>query len=401
MTIDEAMRSLRAFPWRVTGRTLLQRFREDRLGNTASSLTFTTLISLVPLFTVMLAVFSAFPMFAKLQGSLQQWLAASLIPDPIAKQVIGALTQFASKANRLGLLGFAVLLITAISLVLTIDRTFNAIWRVRRARPLAQRVLVYWALLTLGPLLLAGSLSLTSYVISVSKGLVDAMPQFLKTLLDLIDFALSSAGIAALYRYVPNTAVQWRHAMAGGLFAALGLELARSGMVTYIGMVPAYASIYGAFSAVPILLLWVYLMWLVLLLGAVIAAYLPSLLDGVARRGNTPGWRFQLAVEVLQHLHEALPQAPHALDGVSLSRRMRVDGLQLEPVFEALLELGWIGRLEDGSYVLLAPPDDTTLAPLMRRLLLAPAPGTGFVWTQGLLPGMHLRDVLGGAEATH
>jgi len=395
------MRSLRAFPWRVTGRTLLQRFREDRLGNTASSLTFTTLISLVPLFTVMLAVFSAFPMFAKLQGSLQQWLAASLIPDPIAKQVIGALTQFASKANRLGLLGFAVLLITAISLVLTIDRTFNAIWRVRRTRPLAQRVLVYWALLTLGPLLLAGSLSLTSYVISVSKGLVAAMPQFLKTLLDLIDFALSSAGIAALYRYVPNTAVQWRHAMAGGLFAALGLELARSGMVTYIGMVPAYASIYGAFSAVPILLLWVYLMWLVLLLGAVIAAYLPSLLDGVARRGNTPGWRFQLAVEVLQHLHEALPQAPHALDGVSLSRRMRVDGLQLEPVFEALLELGWIGRLEDGSYVLLAPPDDTTLAPLMRRLLLAPAPGPGFAWTPGLRPGMHLRDVLGGGEASH
>ncbi|MEI8326270.1 MAG: YihY family inner membrane protein, partial [Betaproteobacteria bacterium] len=154
--------TLQTFPWRETAHTLALRFREDRLGNTASSLTFTTLISMVPLFTVILAVFTVFPIFGQLQQALQQWLAESLIPEPIAKQVMGYLTQFAAKSSRLGLAGIVVLLVTAISLILTIDRTLNAIWRVRRARPLAQRVLVYWGVLTLGPLLLAGGLAISS-----------------------------------------------------------------------------------------------------------------------------------------------------------------------------------------------------------------------------------------------
>ena len=193
---------MKNFPWRNTGQTLLQRFGEDRLGNTASSLTFTTLISLVPLFAVVLAVFSAFPMFGKLQVSLQQWLAANLIPDVISKQVIGTLTQFANKANRMGWVGFVALLVTAVSLVLTIDRTFNAIWRVRRPRPLAQRVLIYWGVLTLGPLVLAGSIALTSYVVSVSRGLVGAMPGSLQLVLDVVEFGFTVLGAAALYHYV-------------------------------------------------------------------------------------------------------------------------------------------------------------------------------------------------------
>jgi YihY family inner membrane protein len=139
-----------------------ERFREDRLGLTASSLTFTTTIALVPFFTVALAVFTAFPMFSKLQGTLQTWLVQSLVPDAIARQVLGYLTQFAGKASRLGVVGLGVLFVTALALILTIDRTLNNIWRVKRPRPFAQRVLVYWAAMTLGPLLLGASLALTS-----------------------------------------------------------------------------------------------------------------------------------------------------------------------------------------------------------------------------------------------
>src|SRR3954471_22217641 len=135
---------LSRFPWLSTARTLGERFREDRLGLTASSLTFTTTIALVPFFTVVLAVFTAFPMFSKLQGALQGWLVQSLIPDAIARQVLGYLTQFAGKASRLGVVGLAALFFTALALVLTIDRTLNSIWRVKRQRPLGQRVLVYW-----------------------------------------------------------------------------------------------------------------------------------------------------------------------------------------------------------------------------------------------------------------
>ena len=128
-----------AFPWRSTVHTLHERFRADRLGLTASSLTFTTTIALVPLMTVALAIFSAFPMFGKLQVALQRWLVESLVPENIARQVLGYLTQFAGQASRLGSLGVVVLFVTALALVLTIDRTLNGIWRVRRPRPLAQR----------------------------------------------------------------------------------------------------------------------------------------------------------------------------------------------------------------------------------------------------------------------
>ena len=184
-------RSLRAWPWMDTFHTLRQRFREDRLGLTASSLTFTTLIGLVPLVTVMLAVFSAFPMFARFQTALEKYLLQSLVPDTIAKPVLGALTQFAAKASKLGSVGLVALLVAALAMVFTIDRALNAIWRVRRSRPLAQRLLVYWAALTLGPLVLGISLSLTSYAISASRGLVDAMPGGVSMLLGTIEFVAS------------------------------------------------------------------------------------------------------------------------------------------------------------------------------------------------------------------
>jgi len=204
--------TLRTWPWFDTARTLRQRFLEDHLGITASSLTFTTLIALVPLVTVMLALFSAFPMFAKFQGALQQYFLQSLVPDAIAKPVLGALTQFAAKANRLGSVGLVFLLFSALALMLTIDRTLNSIWRVRKPRPMAQRVLVYWAAVTLGPLLLGVSLSITSYAISASRGLVESTPGGVRLLLGAIEFGLLASGLARLYRFAPNTYVRWTHA---------------------------------------------------------------------------------------------------------------------------------------------------------------------------------------------
>ena len=394
MKFEPWLRTLRAtlqtFPWQETARTLARRFREDRLGNTASSLTFTTLISLVPLFTVVLAVFTAFPMFGKLQVALQQWLSDSLIPEAIAKQVMGYLTQFAAKSSRLGLVGILVLLVTAISLILTIDRTLNAIWRVRRARPLAQRVLVYWGVLTLGPLLLAGSLAITSFVVSVSTGLIGALPGGVGLLLDLFQFALIWCGMAALYRYVPNTEVKWNHALSGGLFVALGLELGKRALAVYLARVPAYSAVYGAFASVPILLLWVYVLWLIVLLGAVIAAYLPSLLSGIGRRANHPGWRYELALELLRQL-QAQRAGRHLIE---MAQQLRLDPLQLEEPLEAIEEFGWVGCLQDGRYVLLVDPAVTALAPLAQRLLLARNEHTLRTWERSGFNESRLADVL-------
>ncbi len=397
---EQVLQDLSRFPWKTTAHTLRERFREDQLGLTASSLTFTTTLALVPFFTVALAVFTAFPMFAKVQDVLQRWLIESLVPDTIARQVLGYLTQFASKASRLGAVGLAVVLSTALALILTIDRTLNRIWRVKNPRPLAQRVLIYWAAITLGPLLLGVSLLLTSYAITASKGVVSSLPGGVRFLLDVIEFFLLAGGVASLYRYVPNTPVRWGHAWVGGLFVAAGIELAKKLLAIYLGQMPTYSMVYGAFATVPILLVWIYVAWVIMLLGAVIAAYLPSLLSGVARRGGTPGWQFQLAVEVLQQLHQVRSTELKGLSAPQLVQLLQVDALQLEPVLEALSSLDWVQPLSDAGdmgaarYVLLADPDATLLEPLLQLLLLRRSYSVGNLWKNGQWSSLRLREVL-------
>ena len=403
MTFQQSLQafviSLSRFPWRQTALTLGARFREDHMGLTASSLTFTTSIALVPFFTVALAIFTAFPMFSKLQGALQSWLIQSLIPDDIARQVLGYLTQFSRQANKLGIAGLAVLLVTAIALILTIDRTLNDIWRVKKARSLTQRILIYWAAITLGPLLLAASLALTSYVLSASTGMVGVLPASVRFLLDVVQFFLVAGGMAALYRYVPNTFVKWSHAWTGGIFVAAGIGLAKKVLSYYLSSVPTYSLIYGAFATLPILLVWIYVAWIIVLLGAVIAAYLPSLLAGVARRGGGHGWHFQLATEVLQQLNAQRGTALRGCNASTLAASLQIDVLQLEPVLEVLISLRWIGQLveEEGSearYILLADPDQTPLGPLMQQLLLEKNDSTGSLWTQASWAALKMRQVL-------
>ena len=398
--LEALFKDLSNFPWTSTAQTLRERFSEDRLGVTASSLTFTTTMALVPLVTVALAVFTAFPMFAKLQSVLQQWLVASLIPDNIARQVLGYLSQFAGQASKLGGAGIALLLVTAVALILTIDHTLNGIWRVRTRRPLGQRVLVYWAALTLGPLLLGVSLSITSYAISASKGVVGVVPGGVQLLLDVLQFFLVAWGMAAMYHFVPNTWVKWTHAWAGGLFVSAGLEVAKKLLALYLGKVPTYSVLYGAFAAVPILLIWIYVAWAIVLLGAVIAAYLPSLLSGIQNRGRSHGLQFQLALESLQQLERVRASATKGLTIQELAQLLRVDALQLEPALETLVDLDWIGLLQEelageaARYVLLANPDTTALAPLFDTLLLRQEESTKNLWQNGHWPLMSLRDAL-------
>lgn len=384
------------FPWRTTAITLRERFQEDRLGSTAGSLTFTTTISLVPLLTVALAVFSAFPMFARLEASLQAWLIQGLIPDHIARQVSSYLFEFAASARSMGWAGAVVLLVTALAMVLTIDRKLNDIWRVRRMRPLAQRVLVYWGVLTLGPLLVALSLSLSSYAISASRGWMGLAPGAWSGILDALEFVAVIGSMAALYRYVPNTHVRWVHALLGGLFVAIALDVAKLLLGWYLTQIPTYSLVYGTFATVPILLVWVYLLWVIVLLGAVMAAYLPSLLAGVARRGDSPGWNYQLSIEVLQALY--LPGHPsgHGLSLEALARRLKVDPLQLEAPLATLVQLDWVGKLadEDGRYVLLINPASTPLKPLLGEQLLVAQPSTEATWQQSGWPQLTVADVI-------
>ena len=403
---DQFLKDLSHFPWRTTAHTLRERFREDQLGLTASSLTFTTSLALVPFFTVALAIFTAFPMFSKLEDVLQKWLVQSLIPDSIARQVLGYLNQFSSQASKLGAVGLALVLFTALALILTIDRTLNAIWRVRRPRPLGQRVLIYWAGITLGPVLLGASLALTSYLVSSSQGLVGGLPGGVRLLFSLLQVVLLAGGMAVLYRFVPNTRVQWSHAWAGGVFVALTIEIAKRLLTFYLAAVPTYSVVYGAFAALPILLIWIYLAWVIVLLGAVITAYMPSLLEGVPRRSTSHGWSFLLAIEVLQQLHAVRARGDTGLSLGQLARALQVDTLQLEPVLGTLGALDWVGRLDeadpldstvqprDPRLLLLVDPDTTLLLPLVDQLLLTPAPALENLWKNSGRRSMYLREVL-------
>jgi membrane protein len=247
--------------------------------------------------------------------------------------------------------------------------------------------------------LLAASLTLTSYALSTSRGLVGAMPGGVKFLLDVIEFILLATGMAALYHYVPNTRVKWAHAWAGGIFVAIGFEVAKALLSWYLRSVPTYAAVYGAFATVPILLLWFYIAWVIVLFGAVIAAYLPSLLSGVARRGGTPGWNFQLAFETIQQLADARKSDAKGLTRLQLASRLRIDDLQLVRPLQALQELDWIGSLdsdEDATQrlVLLVDPDTTALLPLAHKLLLKPSNSVDFWSKNGLSPLHNLRGVL-------
>ena len=373
------LNDLRSWPWLETLRTLRERFREDHLGLTASSLTFTTLIALVPLVTVMLAVFSAFPMFASFEAALEKYFFQSLVPDSIAQPVMRKLTQFAAQARGMGSAGLLLLGATALALMLTIDRTLNAIWRVRKTRPIGQRVLVYWAGLTLGPLALGISLSMTSYVLWATRGVVNVLPGGLSLLLNAIEFAVLAAAMAGLFHYVPNTFVRWRHAVAGGLFVAAGFEVAKAGLAWYVVAVPTFSAVYGAFATLPILLMWIYLGWVIVLLGAVVAAYAPSLQMGLRRPQATAGHRFELALAVLKDLQRAQGEAVRGRSLAAIAEAMLIDPLHVEPVLDLLVQLDWAARLdEEGAqrFVLMCDPGTTPAAPLVDALLLQPSEAT-------------------------
>jgi membrane protein len=274
----------------------------------------------------------------------------------------------------MGLAGGVFFVVTALALILTIDRKLNDIWRVRRPRGVTQRVLVYWAVLTLGPLVLALSLTLTAYAMGDQRALIKGLSVGTRVWLEALEWVLVVGGIAALYRYVPNTHVRWSHALLGGLFVAIGFDGAKALLGWYFASIPTYALVYGAFAAVPILLIWVYIAWVIVLLGAVIAAYLPSLLSGIARRGDTPGWDFQLAIEVLGQLHSVQHGSEKGLTSEALAQRLKVSPLQLEEALATLTSLDWVAPIkeDDERHVMLIDPSLTPVRPLVDRLLLSP-----------------------------
>lgn len=329
--------------WRFAGR----RLNEEQLPQVAGSLTLTTVLALVPMVTVALALFTTFPMFNTFRASLETYFIQSVMPKAIANTILGNINQFASKATRLSAFGAIGLIVTTLIMMLTIDRAFNHIWRVKAVRPFTQRLVVYWAIMTLGPLLIGVSFSVTSHLLTATSGYVKSVPFLSAAIYTLISVLLTTAAFTLLYVAVPNRIVDWRDAAAGGLLAAVAFEIAKRLFVVFVANFPTYTVIYGALAALPIFLLWIYVSWLIALIGAVLAAALPVVKHERWWHVGSPGSAFIDAMAVLDVLCEARESAPNAaVDTRTIRARTRLGFDESEILLQKMLDAGWVGRIK-------------------------------------------------------
>jgi membrane protein len=283
---------------------VLKRWTEDRCPQIAGSLTFTTLLALVPVFAIAVALLSRLPFFDDVMVQIKVFLLLNLAPEIAGKIITVYMEEFRRNAGRLTTIGVAALVVTAVALMFTIDRSLNAIWRVRRARPFWVSVLSYLVLLSIGPVLIAVSVSITTYLLALSASM-DVPRHAHSFLLQAVPITVSATAFFLLYRLVPNRQVPWAHAAAGGLLAAVAFEVAKEVFASYMAHAPGYSVAYGAFAAIPFFLLWVYLSWLVVLFGAELTACLDYWKGGKWKNVGASHARFGDAVAVARMLFEA------------------------------------------------------------------------------------------------
>jgi membrane protein len=281
---------------------LARRFIDDRGTSSAAALTYTTLFAVVPLLTVTFSVLSVIPAFQDVGDQINAFIFKTFLPGT-GDALQDYLQQFTQQARQLTWFGVALLAVTSLLMLLTIEQSFNVIWRVSQPRRGLSSFLLYWAILSLGPLLLGAGFVTTTYLTSISllSG-PDALPG-LAYLLAITPFAGSIATFTLIYAAVPNTVVPLRHALMGGLFAAFFLEVAKTLFAFYVQQFPGYQLIYGAFAAVPLFLLWIYVSWLIILLGAELVCSLS--IAGLQRQQSLPRLLILLGVlRVFQQCQE-------------------------------------------------------------------------------------------------
>ncbi len=370
-------------------RFMLRRLSEERLPQVAGSLTFTTVLALVPVLTITFAIFTTFPLFATLRDALEAYFVQTAMPRGVTNTILDNLGQFASKASRLSAVGAVTLIVTAIMMFAIVDRSLNQIWRVRARRNFIQSMIIYWAIMTMGPLLIGASLSVTAFLSPLASSLARQTPIIGTSLSILISVCLTTLAFALLYMIVPNRFIDWRDALIGGLAAAIAFELTNRGFAYSITKFPSYKVIYGALAAVPILLVWIYLFWFITLLGAVLAAALPLVKYERWWHRAMPGDTFLDAMAILQVLVEA-----HAEKGevnlLRLRAKTRLGFDEAENLLQQMLEAGWVGRIEpepsrgmkfsrhtlgqQNKWVLLINPHKLTVAEVCRLFVFSVSP---------------------------
>ena len=355
-----------------------RRARDVRMAQVAGSLTFTTTLTIVPLFAVALALFTAFPLFVEFRSAVENFVLKAL-PGQISDTVLSYINEFALKATRLTAVGLIFLAVTAIAMMMTVERVLNDIWRVSNRRSLPRRVLTYWAILTLGPLLVGASLTASSYLWTLSSDAIHELPRWIRGVLDFAPAIVSGFAYAALYVFVPNRPVAWRDALIGGFIAAALAELLNESFGVFASR-GTTGSIYGAFAALPLFLIWMYLSWYALLFGAAITATLPRLRATRFADELRAGNQFITAVALLKILLEAKRARTPAVASTALARQIRSSVDETEQLLETLERLGYVRQLaatqserrDEHDWLLICDETAMTLQPAFENLAVDP-----------------------------
>lgn len=345
------------------GRFVLRRFLDDRLFEAAGALSYTTAFALVPLTMVVFGVLSAFPVFDAWSERLSSFIFANFVPRA-AQAVSGYLTDFSSNTKSLTAAGALALIVSLLVTLSSVEAIFNRIWRVPTARPKVGRFLVYWTVLTLGTLVAAASVALSTRFFALAIFETQAGRWLEALLLRLAPMAIELLAFAAVFRLVPHRTVAWRHAFAGALLSVVLFEAVKSGLGLYLGSFDSYQKIYGAIALVPIVMLWIYLSWVSILFGASFASSMSA-------------FRYQPKALRLPHGHELYGLL--RMLGRFQQARMRGEGLTserieaLEPSLTDSMVQSLLGRMvaihvlqraENGQWLLARDLDEVRLGEL-------------------------------------
>lgn len=344
-------------------RFLWRRFLDDRLFEAAGALAFTTVFALVPLSMVVFGVLAVFPAFGQWRDQLSDYIFSNFVPDS-ARAVEDVLLQLSTNTAQLTTIGVIALVISVLVTLVSVETTFNRIWRVKSARPTFARFLVYWTVLTLGALVATASLAVSARFFALEIFSTDS-GQFLRSaMLWAAPMLIELAAFTTLFRVVPHRTVQWRHALAGAALAVMLSEIVKWAIGLYLGSFDAYERIYGQIAFLPIFLLWVYLSWVAILLGASFAASISAFRYQPAHMRLPRGYELYGLLRMLgRFVHARAHGRGLHSDEIQALEPMLTDTL-VQQMLAQLEEIRLLQRAETGEWLLARDLDDMTLADL-------------------------------------
>ncbi|HEX3954804.1 MAG TPA: YihY family inner membrane protein [Stellaceae bacterium] len=355
-------------------RYALHRFSHDGCFAASGALSYTTLVSLVPLGVIALGILSAFPNFADTRQELLGLLFRNFVPA-ISEQASWWFQYFAASAAQATAIGTIGIAATGILLLVTVEDHLNALWRVPVPRRWTQRILAYWTLMTLGPLLIGMSLTLSTYLDTAARRVgfdpatltqfASGWPHFFAR---LVPCALELTACSLLYCIIPNCAVRWRDGVVGAAVAAIMIEILKIGFAIYIGAMSSYQTVYGALAAIPIFLLWMYVSWLAVLFGAVVAANLPTWrVDERLGHVSSGGVRLGFSLALIAALATAQRRGATRRTA-ALALELGVPSSVVDEHLQALGRAGFAAPTQEGGWVLVWNPETATLHDLYQAL---------------------------------